>query len=300
MREFASELRAQRESSGMSLDELFERTRINPEYLRAIESGNYDILPEIYVRLFVKKYAQEVGLDVEETLARYEKNRPLKQSAQVVSDRVRERSLPMGRILGILSVLTLIAVLAGVFLRRDSTSVAPVRTEAPVSEDAAPSADSGPEPSSSPDPERPSAAPESPFEAVAVDSPSTESREEDVAVNPATSERVVSAYSLPQQYSGIREDEIVLRLRARVDTRIRVFSDGDSTFDNRLLTGTQRQWTALDRFRVEIEDPSAVFMFLQDEPVTLPTKHGRKHRLFISRSNVWVEEIESATPPSVR
>ena len=76
MREFASELRAHREASGMSLEELFDRTRINPEYLRAIETGNYDILPDIYVRLFIKKYAQEVGLDVDETLNKYDKIRP--------------------------------------------------------------------------------------------------------------------------------------------------------------------------------------------------------------------------------
>lgn len=300
MREFASELRAQRESSGMSLEELFERTRINPEYLRAIESGNYDVLPEIYVRLFVKKYAQEVGLDVEETLAKYEKNRPFAESTQRVASRVRERSLPMGRILWILCVLALIAAIAGVFLRRDSTSVAPVSTGAPVSEYVAPSADSGPEPSTTPDPEIPPVAPESSSEAAAADSPRTAYREPDNAVNRAPGERVVSAYSLPQQYSGIWEDEIVLRIDVLMDTRVHVFSDGDSTFNNRLLSGTQRKWTALDRFRVEIEDPAAVSMFLQDKPVSLPTKHGRKHRLFISRRNVWVEEIESAAPPPVR
>ncbi|MCY3766122.1 MAG: helix-turn-helix domain-containing protein [Gemmatimonadetes bacterium] len=360
MREFASELRAHRESSGMSFEELFERTRINPEYLRAIESGDYDVLPEIYVRLFVKKYAQEVGLDVEETLAKYEKNRPFKETTQAVASRVRERSLPMGRILGILCVLALIAVIAGVFLRRESTSVAPVSTEAPVSESAdrsaasgpeptttpdsevppvapespyeeaaagsprtaslerestpvapvsteAPvsesadrSAASGPEPTTTPDPEVPPAAPEGPFEEAAADSPRTETLEPDNAANPAPGERVVSSYSLPQQYSGIWEDKIVLRIDALMDTRVLVFSDGDSTFHNRLLSGTQRQWTALDRFRVEIEDPAAVSMSLQDKPVSLPTKHGRKHRLFISRSNVWVEEIESASPPPVR
>ena len=305
MREFASELRAHRESSGMSFEELFERTRINPDYLRAIESGNFDILPEVYVRLFVKKYAQEVGLDVEETLAKYEKNRPFKETTQVVPSRVRERSLPMGRILGILCVLALIAVIAGVFLRRDSTSVAPVSTEAPESGNAVRSADSGPEHSTTPDLEIPPVAPESPSHASVADSPEhsttrTESGEPDNAVDRSPSERVVASYSLPQQYSGIREDEIILTVGALLDTRLLVSTDGDSTIEYHLPSGIQRQWTALDRFRVEIEDPAAVSMSLQDKPVSLPTKHGRKHRLFISRSNVWVEEIESAAPPPVR
>ncbi len=300
MQEFASELRAQRESSGMSLEELFERTRINPDYLRAIESGNYDVLPEIYVRLFIKKYAQEVGLDVEETLAKYEKNRPVTVTAQRVASRARERSLPVGRILGILSVLALIAVISGVYLRRDSTSVTSASTGAPVSENAAPSADSGPEPSATPDPADPPAEPESPPEPAVADSPRSAPREPDIAVNREPGERVVSAYSLPQQYSGIWEDEIVLRIDALMDTRVLVFSDGDSTFDNRLLSGTQRKWTALNGFRVEIEDPSAVSLFLQDKPVSLSAETGLKRRLFISRHNVWVEEIESVLPPPVR
>ncbi|MDE2886847.1 MAG: helix-turn-helix domain-containing protein [Gemmatimonadota bacterium] len=300
MQEFASELRAQRESSGMSLEELFERTRINPDYLRAIESGNYDVLPEIYVRLFIKKYAQEIGLDVEETLARYEKNRPVTVTAQRVASRARERSLPLGRILGSLSVLALIAVVAGVFLRRDSTSVTPASTGAPVSEYVAPSADSDPEPSTTPDPQDPPAEPESPSEPAFADTPRTAPRELDITVNREPGERVVSAYSLPQQYSGIWEDEIILRIDALMDTRVLVFSDGDSTFDNRLLSGTQRKWTALNGFRVEIEDPSAVSLFLQDKPVSLSTEPGLKRRLFISRHNVWVEEIESVLPPPVR
>ena len=300
MQEFASELRAQRESSGMSLEELFERTRINPDYLRAIESGNYDVLPEIYVRLFIKKYAQEVGMDVEETLAKYEKNRPVTVTAQRVASRARERSLPVGRILGILSALALIAVIAGVYLRRDSTSVTPASTGTPVSENAAPSADSGPEPSTTPDPADPPAEPESSSEPAVADSPRSAPREPDIAVNREPGERVVSAYSLPQQYSGIWEDEIVLRIDALTDTRVLVFSDGDSTFDNRLLSGTQRKWTALNGFRVEIEDPSAVSLFLQDKPVSLSTEPGLKRRLFISRHNVWVEEIESVLPPPVR
>ena len=169
-----------------------------------------------------------------------------------------------------------------------------------MSEYVAPSTASGPEPATTPDPEVPPATPESPSQASVADSPRTAPLEPDIALNPAQSERVVSSYSLPQLYSGNWEDEIVLRIDALMDTRVLVFSDGDSTFDNRLLSGTQRRWTALNGFRVEIENPAAVSMSLQDKPVSLPTKHGRKHRLFISRHNVWVEEIESVLPPPVR
>ncbi len=300
MRKFASELRAHREAIGMSLEELFERTRINPEYLRAIETGNYDVLPEIYIRLFLKKYAQEVDLDVEETLDKYDKTRPHSKSPQIVVRRERDRSLSQGPILAILCVLALGVVIAAITLRRDSTSSAPVETEAPMSGNGSRSTPSGGETSTPPEPEIPPAAPEGQAAAATSESLHTALPEPDNTGNLPPRERVVSSYSLPQKYSGIWEDELVLSVRVLVDTRVRIFSDGDSTFENRLLSGTQRQWTARERFRVEIEDPAAVTLSLQDRPVSLPTKHGRKHRLFISRSNIWVEEIESVAPAPAR
>ncbi len=299
MREFASELRVQRETSGMSLEELFERTRINPDYLRAIETGNFDVLPDIYVRLFLKKYAQEVGLDVEETLDKYDKTRPHSESSQISVRPKRDRSLSWGPILAILCVLTLVVFIAVVILRRDSTPPAPVETEAPMPGDVSRSTTSGPETSTTSEPE---AIPDEPAgrNAAAIapsESLHTAPQEPDNSGNLPPIERVVSSYSLPQQYSDIWEDELVLTVRALLDTRVHVSSDGDSTIENRLLSGTQRQWTARERFRVEILDPTAVSLSLQDRPVSVPTKHGRKHRLFISRANIWVEEIESVAPP---
>ncbi len=300
MREFASELRAHREASGMSLEELFERTRINPEYLRAIETGNYAILPDIYVRLFIKKYAQEVGLDVDETLNKYDKIRPSPESNQFVARHPRDRSLPFGRILGILCVLALVVVIAFVFLRQDSTSPPPVATETPMSGNVNQSTTSAPDTSTAPEPVIPRETIDVQMAAANPESVSAPPLEPDSTGNSPRGEKVVSSYSLPQQYSGIWEDEIILSARALVDTRMSVFSDGDSTFADRLLSGTSLQWTARDRFRVEIEDPAAISLSLQDKPVSLPTKHGRKHRLFISRSTIWVEEIDSVAQPPVR
>ncbi len=328
MREFASELRAQREASGLSLEELFERTRINPEYLNALETGNYDILPEIYIRLFLKRYAQEVGLDVQATLDKYGKTRPHATSRPPVVRRereqslslrpilailreqslslrpilaiLREQSLSLRPILAILCVLALGAVIAAVMLRRDSTSAGPVEAEAPMSKIGSQSTSSALETSATPEPEIHTAPPESQAVTAAPESLQTAPRQRDTHRSSPPGERVVSSYSLPQRFSGIWEDDLILSVRAVAETQVRISSDGDSTFESRLLSGTQRHWTARDRFRVEIEDAAAVSLSLQETPIPLPIKHGRKHRLFISRSNIWVEEIEPEAPPSVR
>ena len=71
--DIAQLLSAQRQKSGLSIEEIFERTRINPDFLHALETGDFDILPPAYVRLFLKTYAKEVGLDPDEILDQYEK-----------------------------------------------------------------------------------------------------------------------------------------------------------------------------------------------------------------------------------
>ncbi|NLN18257.1 MAG: helix-turn-helix domain-containing protein [Firmicutes bacterium] len=73
MDEFARFLRESREKSGLSLDEMAARTKIQRRYLAAMESGDFAQLPgEAYRRAFVKLYARELGLDTQEVLERYD------------------------------------------------------------------------------------------------------------------------------------------------------------------------------------------------------------------------------------
>lgn len=59
-----SYLKTIRTSQGLSLQHVAQRTHIQPNQLRAIETGNWIKLPEaIYVKGFLKKYAQSLGLD---------------------------------------------------------------------------------------------------------------------------------------------------------------------------------------------------------------------------------------------
>lgn len=57
-------LEATRTRQGLSLQQVAKRTYIQPKQLRAIETGNWMQLPEaIYVKGFLKRYAQSLGLD---------------------------------------------------------------------------------------------------------------------------------------------------------------------------------------------------------------------------------------------
>ena len=66
------EMRRAREETGVSLSDFYESTRIRMELLEALEQGQYDMLPTPYIRLFLRTYAEKVGLDPEYVLKRYE------------------------------------------------------------------------------------------------------------------------------------------------------------------------------------------------------------------------------------
>jgi cytoskeletal protein RodZ len=69
-------LKREREKRGTSIAELSRVTRIPQASLEAIESDRFDELPgEVFVRGFLKSYAQAVGMIPAEVLARYTSSR---------------------------------------------------------------------------------------------------------------------------------------------------------------------------------------------------------------------------------
>lgn len=53
-----------RESIGMTLETVFDRTKIRPEYLRGIEEGNYTNFPElVYTKGFVRTYLKLINAE---------------------------------------------------------------------------------------------------------------------------------------------------------------------------------------------------------------------------------------------
>ncbi|HRZ40946.1 MAG TPA: helix-turn-helix domain-containing protein, partial [Candidatus Omnitrophota bacterium] len=69
----AADLKQARESSGLTLNELHERTRISARYLEAIENGDFHVLPvPTYSKNFIRTYADAIGIDSGPVLQRYE------------------------------------------------------------------------------------------------------------------------------------------------------------------------------------------------------------------------------------
>ncbi len=69
---FAEELQKQRVAKGISLNEIALITRINIHFLEALEQGNFETLPQTYIRAFIREYAAGIGLNPVEILQRYD------------------------------------------------------------------------------------------------------------------------------------------------------------------------------------------------------------------------------------
>jgi cytoskeletal protein RodZ len=72
MESLFQELKKAREEKGIPLAQISDVTRISEEYLQAVENGNIKILPQAYVRAFIREYADVVGLNVDDVMHKYD------------------------------------------------------------------------------------------------------------------------------------------------------------------------------------------------------------------------------------
>ena len=63
MSDLHKKLKALRREQKIDLAAIEKRIKINLEYLKAIESGKFEVLPSTYIRLFLKAYCVEIGAD---------------------------------------------------------------------------------------------------------------------------------------------------------------------------------------------------------------------------------------------
>ena len=70
-KKFVEELKTAREKAGISLQQVSAKTRIDIKFLKALESGDFNFLPDLYVKAFIKQYSKVVGLDEQEVIYNY-------------------------------------------------------------------------------------------------------------------------------------------------------------------------------------------------------------------------------------
>ena len=114
----SQELKTKREALGLSLADVYRRTRISIAYLQAIENNDFHLLPTpTYSKNFIKTYASTVGIDSKPMLINYEDYLKSRKGLQALPpEGVSQKKLLFTRIAnpktywGIAAVLIIISV----------------------------------------------------------------------------------------------------------------------------------------------------------------------------------------------
>ncbi|MBU0558544.1 MAG: helix-turn-helix domain-containing protein [Bacteroidetes bacterium] len=72
LKKLAEELKSKRLESGITLQQIYQKTRIDVKFLESIENGDFEVLPEVYVRAFIKEYSSAINLSPDEIIQKYE------------------------------------------------------------------------------------------------------------------------------------------------------------------------------------------------------------------------------------
>jgi transcriptional regulator with XRE-family HTH domain len=80
---FAQELKAKREEKNITIRDIYEKTRIDAKYLENIEKGDFDFMPDVYMRAFIRKYAEAVDFSADEAIKMYDAARKGKSVEEV-------------------------------------------------------------------------------------------------------------------------------------------------------------------------------------------------------------------------
>ena len=85
-------LKKKREEKGISIKEINEKLKIKMSYLEDLEENNYDKLPpDVYVKGFIRSYAQFVGFNAQKMVDLYSKEK-------LINDKIENKKNPKRKI----------------------------------------------------------------------------------------------------------------------------------------------------------------------------------------------------------
>jgi hypothetical protein len=244
---FGEELKKLRLEKQVSLMDISFSTRINIKFLEAIESGKFSILPQTYVRAFLREYGDAIGLGGEEVLRRYDALRepqsspatreaqPSPQPAPTASARSSEpksQRISVGLKKNLLFAGVLLATVAFVLILR------------------------------TPSTKSPDTAQEIPFDSVVHESEATSFKPDSLA----------SAVVTPPPV--IEPDSLHLEMATTDSVWISILVDGKKTLEYLFPPNRRRTFTAKDRFSITMGNAGGASFKLNGKELGTLGKRG--------------------------
>lgn len=253
MNPFSEELRKDRETKHITLTDISLETRINIKYLQAIEQGAFDVLPQTYVRAFIKAYADAIGVNSSDALKKYDihSSPEHKQETETTKDEARiylhpdvaEKELKQEnkvRMLTVTAIAAVAALLLIFFLLNYFETVLPTHNVK-----------------------------ETPFQEVVKEQEQLQPQ-----ITPVDSVKISSAST--QAASEV--DSLALRVIATDSVWITIIRDTLPPRTGYMLRGRYRTYVAHKQFSLSLSDAGSVKLILNGEEIFPIGEKGKRVR----------------------
>ncbi|MFQ6618428.1 MAG: helix-turn-helix domain-containing protein [Fidelibacterota bacterium] len=275
MSTFYIELKEIRTSHHITLEQISDRTKINIKFLTALEEGNFDILPEPYIRLFFKAYAKEIGVDPREVVEKFDeflREKEVSETAEggekIPSRTGKPEKISVKNSTGyslqarggqIIWIVAFIIIGSIVFLKLCTLERGKRPSEIKLLKDEKPAVKQQEELSA---------------EKLIVD--------EEKAATLLEEEQMLIPANVP----------LNLSLKAKELTWVRVIIDDKETSEYMFRPGQSKQWTAGSKFQLRIGKSMGVELFLNGNPLPeLGPRNTMVWKLVITRKGIEEKEI---------
>lgn len=254
MNKFSEELRRHREEKNVTLADIAQQTRISIRYLQAIDQGAFDVLPQTYIRAFIKAYAEAIGMNASETLKQYDihttpefreetaavrqEDRSHTPSEQTDAELIKEKK---NRSTIILTGLAVVAILIAAFIYNYMTDVVPTRSVKETS-----------------------------FQEVVKEHEKTAAP---AAIDSADTVRSIAAAAVPHL-----PDSLVMRIVASDSVWLTIIRDSLPQRSGYMVKGRYRTYTAKKEFLVSVSDGGAVRITLNGKELAPLSARGKRVR----------------------
>lgn len=256
-------LQTVRVEKGVSIEKVAAETRIRAEILRAIEAEDHRHLPDdVFVKGFLKSFAEAIGADPEETLRRFAERRA---THQPVLSQVQVSTAPGGPSwltllwVGVVMV-ALVAATLMVFELVYRNDADEARRQTTSEKPQAPAVDAPPPPTPSP------------AEQTSSEVPVVEERMDAVGGTPVTN--TGRTEPAPDGTSPPASDGYVLEIVCDEDTWLKVIADDAPASEHLLKPGDTLRLEADTMFNLLIGNAGGVSVQLNGKPVAVPGDSG--------------------------
>jgi len=274
MENLGEKLKQARLAKNLSLDEIHKITKINKNYLAALETSNIKAFPaEVYYKNFLKRYASYLGLNGEQILQEYNDSKK-QENNKVVNKKIISKQKPAKNkrdffIVIIFVVLIVLLILMNYFIKTNA-----VKTEMEIDslmnvtdtyfakektndKNILKSDDNSLQTEKQPEQKQ---------ENINQSQTQTVQQTESVTNEPTV---ITKMPAKPQQNNTISEQKQKLIVKAISDTWVDIYADGKRKYTGYIFSGNQTFVVANEVFNIKIGDITGVEVFFNDIKVDI-------------------------------